>query len=93
MLTVIEFLEQMGRDADLRHASESRLVEALTNTQIDPFTRKAIVGADQRRLEFVVGARSEVCCLLYVPVTKEGDEEEERTRKTQNAGVRVALAG
>jgi hypothetical protein len=74
---VIEFLELWGGEAQLRHAEAAELTQALTSAQVDPFVRKAILAADQRHLEFLLGARANVCCLIYSPDEKEDDEEEE----------------
>jgi hypothetical protein len=78
MVDVIEFLETCGRDSHLRHADPAELTQALTQAAIDPFVRKAILAADQRHLEFLLGARANVCCLIYSPDEKEDEEEEER---------------
>jgi hypothetical protein len=78
MVDVIEFLERWGREAQLRYADATELTQALTLAEIDPFVRKAILAADQRHLEFLLGARANVCCLIYSPDEKEDEEEEER---------------
>jgi hypothetical protein len=67
MLDVIAFLEKWGRDAQLRHAAGAELSTAMAAAQMDPFVRKALLGADQRHLEFLLGAQPNVCCLVYTP--------------------------
>lgn len=78
MVDVIEFLERWGGEAKLRYAGAAELTHALTLAGIDPFVRKAILAANQRHLEFLLGARANVCCLIYSPDEKEDEEEEER---------------
>jgi len=69
---VIDFLERFGRDAELRHASDEAVEAALTQAGIEPALRLAIVGKDQGALERLLGADTNVCCLVNKP-----DEEEE----------------
>jgi hypothetical protein len=77
MSDVIDFLEKWGRDAQLRHAEDAELTRELLGAEIEPLVRKALLGADQRHLEFLLGARSNVCCLVYSPDKEEEEEEEE----------------
>jgi hypothetical protein len=77
MSDVIDFLESWGRDAQLRHATGAELTQAMINAQIDPFVRKALLSADRRHLEFLVGAQPNVCCMINVP-TDTDDENEVR---------------
>jgi len=48
---VIDFLQKLGQDADLRHAPRTALEVALAEANIDPALREALLGADQRKLE------------------------------------------
>jgi hypothetical protein len=70
---VIDFLERFGRDAELRHASDEDVETALKQAGIEPALRLAIVGKDQIELERLLGADTNVCCLINKP----DDEEEE----------------
>ena len=81
MSNVIDFLERLGNDAQLRHASDSALEQALINAQIDPAVREAILLRDQRRLETLLGATTNVCCVIYAPMHEEGDEPEDDQRQ------------
>jgi hypothetical protein len=83
MSDVIDFLEKWGQDAQLRHATSIELAQALADAQIDPFVRKALVAADRRHLEFLVGAQPNVCCLIHYPDDKElpqkaGEDKKEK---------------
>lgn len=81
MSNVIDFLERLGKDAQLRHASDGALEQALINAHIDPAVREAILLRDQRRLEDLLGANANVCCVIYAPMQEEGDEEQEEKRQ------------
>jgi hypothetical protein len=86
MSDVIDFLEKWGEDAQLRHATGAELVQALTEAQIDPFVRKALVGGDRRHLEFLVGAQPNVCSLVYAPAKEDEEEEEEKENEEEEEG-------
>jgi hypothetical protein len=73
---VIDFLQKLGQDADLRHASRTALEVALAEANIDPALREALLGADQRKLETLLGADTNVCAMIS-PGKKEDDEEED----------------
>ena len=79
MSNVIDFLERLGQDADLCGASGEMLEEALRESGIDPALRAALLGNDQRALEALLGARSNVCCLIW----KEGEEPEEEEEEEE----------
>jgi hypothetical protein len=74
---VIDFLERFGRDAELRHASDEDVDAALREAGIEPALRMAIVGKDQGALERLLGADTNVCCLVNKPDDEEEEEEEE----------------
>jgi len=81
MSNVIDFLERLGKDAHLRRASDPELEQALIRAQIDPAVREAILLRDQRRLESLLGANANVCCVVYAPMQEEGDEAEDEKRR------------
>ena len=73
MSHLIDFLEQMGQDADLRRASAKMMEEALRSAGIDPALRAAMLGGDRRVLEELLGAQPNICCTVH----REDEEEEE----------------
>jgi len=73
---VIDFLQRLGQDADLRQATGKELELALTEAGIDPALRAALLVGDQRKLERLLGASTNVCAMIS-PGRKEEDEEEE----------------
>ena len=78
MSNVIEFLEKLGQDSRLRHATSTEVDQALLRAGIDPAVRAAISGSDWRMLEALVGATHNIFCGINVPEEQEEDDEEER---------------
>ncbi len=78
MSNVIDFLERLGKDARLRHASDTEVAEALKLAGIEPAVLAALVSKDQGALERLLGADTNVCCLVNAP-----DEEEEETEEDE----------
>ncbi len=97
MSNVIDFLERLGQDADLRTATDEQIDEALRNAGIAPALRTAIVNCDQHSLEELLGADSNVCCMIYKEdeeeeeEEKEGEEEEEDGEDDEKAVLDTAL--
>jgi hypothetical protein len=77
MSNVIDFLDQMGRDAQLRSATGPELETALIRAGLEPGVRSAILEGDQRLLEVLVGAEHNICCMINVPEEEEEQEQEE----------------
>jgi hypothetical protein len=74
---VIDFLERFGRDAELRHASDEDVETALKQAGIEPAVRLAIVSKDQGALERLLGADTNVCCLVNKPDEEEEEEDDD----------------
>jgi hypothetical protein len=72
MSNFMEFLEQMGQDAQLRYATNDELEQALTRAQIEPAVRTAVLAGDRRQLEVLLGATGNTFCGVYVPDDDEG---------------------
>jgi hypothetical protein len=70
---IVDFLERVGRDAQLRSASAVELEDALIQAGLP----SNLWTVDPGALEALLGARSNVCCLVYSPDKKEEEEEEE----------------
>jgi hypothetical protein len=85
MSNVIDFLEQMGRDAQWRHATGEAMQAALIQAGIEPSVRAAILGEDRGLLESLVGANPNICCMVNHPQEeeepREDEEEEEEEEK------------
>lgn len=80
MADVIEFLERMGRDAQLRHAPDAVLDEAMRDAQLSPFARAALMGGDRADIEAAIGAEGNVSCLVWAP-EPEGEEKQVKASK------------
>ena len=84
MSNIIEFLGQMGQDAQLRYATGNELEQALTRAQIEPAMRAAVLAGDRRRLEMLLGATGNTFCGVYVP---DGEEDTNHTAASPQAAV------
>lgn len=77
MTEIIDFLEKLGQDSQLRHAGCGEIRSALSAAQIDKVATAAILAGDERTLAAHLAAPSEVCCLIFVP-RREDDEEPQK---------------
>lgn len=75
MSKVIEFLNNMGGDAQLRYADAAQLAAVLARTQIDPAVRDAILGGDQAALVALLGARTNVVC-GFAPAQDDDEQDQ-----------------
>jgi Mg2+ and Co2+ transporter CorA len=80
MSNVISFLESVGQDAALRHATKEELELAMNRAKIDPATQSAILNKDQRVLAERLGGNTIVCSMV-LPGKEEDDETEEEPSK------------
>ena len=83
MSNIINFLERMGQDAQLRQASRSEVELALKDAQIDPEIQVAILAKDQSKLEDLLGSVN-VCCMLEPG--KEDESEDDETEEQPSQG-------
>jgi hypothetical protein len=74
MPNIIEFLEKVGQDSQLRHATRGQLARAFDDAAIAADVRDAALSGDRRTLEQLVGSPEIVCCLV---VHSEESEEED----------------
>lgn len=77
MTDAIDFLEQLGRNARLRHAPAAELEQALAASGIAPELRSALLSDDSPRLGALLGAQPTICCLIVKPDPAQPDEEED----------------
>jgi hypothetical protein len=82
---LIEFLEKMGQDATLRHATPAQLADALARSGLEVSACAAILMKDQRLLEALLDANANICCMVARPM-KEDDEEEEVEEEGDEGG-------
>ncbi|HXS04585.1 MAG TPA: hypothetical protein VN731_08915 [Rhodanobacter sp.] len=84
MSNVIDFVERMGQDAQLRHASMGDVELALMQAQIDPEIRAAILAKDQRKLELLLGGGNVCCALCPAEEEEEQDEPKEAPAREED---------
>lgn len=77
MSAIINILERIGQDSLLRRADDAQLQQALTGAGIDPELRKAILAGDQRALEKLLGAATNVCCGMHPPSPDDDEDEDD----------------
>lgn len=99
MSNVVDLLEKIGRSSRLQALDSEQLAQELSQAGIDPAVQAAIVQRHARQLEALIGASSNVCCLIHAPQDeepddKQPDDDKSLTLSTRN-GVhrRVALTG
>jgi len=91
MFNVLEFLERVGRDSQLRHAPASELANTIRQESLDPELRDALLARDQQRLEQLLGARTNVVCGMAPAEDDAPDKkEEEEIRPAQQWQGRAA---
>lgn len=81
MSNIIDFLETLGQDANLRYAPAGDMQHVLVNSQLDQDIKQAVLAGDQQRLAVLAGAQN-VCCYLIpaqmscmvIPGINEDDE-------------------
>jgi hypothetical protein len=89
---VIDLLERLGQDAELRYATSEIMEEALLGTGIEPALREAIFGKDRRALEALLGAEPNVCCAIFREEEEEDEEDkEDKPGEDEKAVLDVAV--
>jgi hypothetical protein len=82
MPNIIEFLERMGQDAQLRHATDTNIEKQLVSEHFEPLMRSAILAKDTRQIEALLNINPKMCCLVYAL-----DEDVEIQTKAGNAAI------
>lgn len=77
MSDVIDFLERMGQDAQLRHASRDDVELAMADVQIEPALREAILAKNSAQLKAVLGEDPPPIQTAEEPKEEEEEAEEE----------------
>ncbi len=81
MTDIIDFLEKLGQDAQLRHADCGEIREALADARIDKTAAAAILAGDERTLARHLGARTDLNCLIFAPRRAPGEEPDKEPEK------------
>jgi len=85
MSDVIDFLERLGEDSGLRYASASVIEGAMEEAHISPELRAALARGDQRSLEQLLGAATNVCCMIHAPLREEEPADPRKWREKEDA--------
>lgn len=93
MSNVVDLLEKIGQSSRLQALSGEQLAQALSQAGIEPAVQAAIVQQRPRQLEQLIGASTNVCCLVNAPQDDEPDQQQPDDEKSRNAVRRVARAG
>jgi hypothetical protein len=88
MSNVIDFLERLGQDAQLRDASQEELELVLACARIDSELQAAILAKDQERLEVLLGSIN-VCCMVN-PGKEDDDEEDDAEENPSRGGGEIS---
>jgi hypothetical protein len=63
MSNIIDFLEAVGQNANLRYASPEKMQHLLADSQVDDELQGAVLAGDQQRLSELLRAKN-TCCML-----------------------------
>ncbi len=85
MTDVIDFLERIGQDAQLRHGSQDELELALSSTDLAPDLQSAILAKDQARLGTLLEQVPQ--CNVFFP-SKEDEEQDDESEETEESPSR-----
>ena len=86
MSDVIDFLEKLGQDSALRHATGAQLEGALADARLSPPIRIALANRDTAALAALLSSAN-VCCLTHVPLEEQEEESPpERVAATRGNG-------
>lgn len=84
-MDIIDFLERIGKDAELRYASEVALARALNDAQMNSPAQAALRRGDRDGIEAVLNTEhNNVCCMVFAPIP-EGEAEESDKPKQREA--------
>lgn len=81
MSSVIEFLERMGADAQLRHASQEEISAALEETQVDSALGAAIIARSTADLYSLLDVRP-----MFKTTENPGREDEDEEGEDEGEG-------
>jgi hypothetical protein len=95
---VVDLLEKIGRSSRLQALSGEQLAQELSQAGVAPAVQAAIVQQRPRQLEQLLGASTNVCCLIHAPQDEEPDQkqpDDDQKSVSLSAGAvrRVARAG
>lgn len=87
MSNVVDLLERLGQSSRLQALTGEQLAQELAQAGIEPAVRAAIVQQRPRQLEQLIGASTNVCCLIHAPQDEEPDEQQSEDDKSIQAST------
>jgi hypothetical protein len=77
MSNVLEFLERVGQDWQLRYADPVTLTHAMQQAGIEESLHPALLTRDARGLEALLNLTGNVCCAVHPAHEDDADDDEE----------------
>ena len=74
MSDIIDIIERLGRDSELRHAPRVVLDRALAGEPMSAELRSALASGDREELERLLATDRDVCCMVFAPA-EEAEED------------------
>lgn len=92
MSNVIKFLEKLGQDAPYAQTPSSAIDLAAQNATIDPEIVEILKAGDRTRLLAVLGAQSNVCCMI-LPAKQDDDDKDDEPKEDEDDDKDSAVKG
>jgi hypothetical protein len=82
---VVDLLEKIGQNSRLKSLRGEQLARELSLAGLAPAVQAALVEERSRRLEELLGATSNVCCLIHAPQDQEPERDEPKDEEKMRA--------
>jgi hypothetical protein len=92
MSNIIDFLERMGRDPQLRHASQDEMELALASEQVAPELQAAILTKNPSQLGALLG-QGVFCCMQEPGKEDEDDDDDSEESPSHEASAKASHFG
>jgi len=93
---MIGFLENVGRDAALRHASREQLLQAMQDEQLPPAQRTAVMSSSRAEIDALLGTKDTLYCSNFPskpPKKAPGKKPGKAPPKKKPAKIETLAAG
>lgn len=84
MKNVINFLERLGKDAQLKNLSAEQLSEMVNDTQLSDAVRLALQEGNVAELEQLLDTRHKIICYVVAPTEPEQQPSEDEPDENGN---------
>ena len=88
MKNTISFLEELGRNADLRF-DKVDFESLMNNDDFSPEVKEAILNRDKNALEMLLNARSKIVCML-IPAEENEDEDQDDDEDNDDSSEEIS---